>query len=318
MAAPNMTASRFGDALAAGSDVTQLFMKVFAGEILTAFETECVTMTRQLVRTIANGKSAQFPTSWKASAALHTPGNMIIGDTILHNEKVITIDGLLVSHAFIANIDEAMSHYDVRSIYSRELGVALGSALDKYTFQELALGAAVTTPTHGSDNGYAGTVLTEDSDVTGKKILTVADDLASYIMTAAQTLDAHDVPKTDRYCILPPASYWLLLNSDKAVNRDYTNGGSVQEGKVWRIGGVEIVESNNIPTSNLTTGLHQVDMTKSIGFIYHKTAVATVKLLDVALESDYLVTHQGTLMVAKVAAGHGYLRPEAIVYLKKE
>jgi hypothetical protein len=29
-----------------------------------------------------------------------------------HNERVISIDGLLISDAFIANIDEAMNHYD--------------------------------------------------------------------------------------------------------------------------------------------------------------------------------------------------------------
>jgi hypothetical protein len=318
MAAPNMTPSRLGQVNASG-DVDALFLKVFAGEVLTAFETKSVTLDRQLVRTITSGKSATFPTSWKASAAFHTPGNMIVGNAIKHNERAITIDGLLVADTFISSIDEAMNHYDVRSVYSGELGKALAVTLDQFTFRELQIGANVTTPTHGTGAGYAGTVLTEDADVAGKKIQTDADDLASYIMDGASTLDTHDVPDEDRYCILNPMLYWLLIKSDFAVNRDYSDGGSVRTGKIWEIAGVEIVKSNNIPTENLSSeAQHAVNMTKALGYIYHKSAVGTVKLMDVALEADYLITYQGTLMVGKVAAGHGYLRPEAIVALAAE
>jgi hypothetical protein len=35
--------------------------------------------------------------------------------------------------------------------------------------------------------------------------------------------------------------------------------------------------------------------------------------MDLALESEYLITHQGTLMVAKYAVGHDSLRPEGAV-----
>ena len=35
-----------------------LFLKVFAGEVMTAFAESCVTEQRHQVRTISNGKSA--------------------------------------------------------------------------------------------------------------------------------------------------------------------------------------------------------------------------------------------------------------------
>jgi hypothetical protein len=44
----------------------------------------------------------------------------------------------------------------------------------------------------------------------------------------------------------------------------------------------------------------------------HKSAVATVKLLDLGMEAAYDIRRQGTLMVAKYAVGHGSLRPEAL------
>ena len=43
--------------------------------------------------------------------------------------------------------------------------------------------------------------------------------------------------------------------------------------------------------------------------------MGTVKLMDMAMESQYDIRRQGTLMVAKYAMGHGVLRPAAAVEL---
>ena len=44
-------------------------------------------------------------------------------------------------------------------------------------------------------------------------------------------------------------------------------------------------------------------------------AIATVKLMDLAIESEYQVNRQGTLTVAKYAMGHNVLRPASCVLL---
>lgn len=45
-----------------GAGVTDaLFLKLYGGELLTAFETALVTGDKHTVRNIKNGKSAQFP-----------------------------------------------------------------------------------------------------------------------------------------------------------------------------------------------------------------------------------------------------------------
>ena len=53
----NATPSRLG-AINGGSDKDALFLKVFAGEVLTAFAEKNVMMDKHMVRTISNGKSA--------------------------------------------------------------------------------------------------------------------------------------------------------------------------------------------------------------------------------------------------------------------
>lgn len=54
----NMVPSRLGQKDGAGS-ATALFLKVYGGEVLTAFEETNVMMERHVVRSISSGKSAQ-------------------------------------------------------------------------------------------------------------------------------------------------------------------------------------------------------------------------------------------------------------------
>lgn len=54
----NATVARIGQINQDG-DVDALFLKVYAGEILAAFERKNVMLERNIVRTISSGKSAQ-------------------------------------------------------------------------------------------------------------------------------------------------------------------------------------------------------------------------------------------------------------------
>jgi len=79
-----------------------MFLKVFSGEVLQAFETATVMKPLHMVRTISSGKSAQFPLTGIATANYHTPGQDLLTDgsyvsQIKHAEKVISIDDLLTS-----------------------------------------------------------------------------------------------------------------------------------------------------------------------------------------------------------------------------
>ena len=102
----NATPASIGRVNAGGTE-DALFLKVFSGEVLTAFERASVTQGAEMVRSISNGKSASFPVMGRIAAAYHTPGAEIVGTDVNHNEKVITINDLLVSSAFLSNIEEA-------------------------------------------------------------------------------------------------------------------------------------------------------------------------------------------------------------------
>lgn len=307
----NAVPSRIGQADGAG-DADALFLKVFAGEVLTAFSESTVFIPRHMTRSISSGKSAQFPASWKGGAAYHTPGTELVGTTVAHNERVIVIDDLLVADRFIANIDEAKSHYDVRREYSRDMGRALARVMDNNVAQVGLLAARASATVTGGNGGTA---------ITSANSLTTAADLRQAIFDAAAALDSKDVPEEDRFVFLKPAQYYMLVNSgDAALSVDYNPGGngSIRDGKIYRLAGMEIVKTNHLPQSNVTTGpaAYQGNFSTVSALVMQRMAVGTVKLLDLATEMAWDIRRQGTLMVAKYAVGHGILRPECAVEIK--
>tara|TARA_R110000764_G_scaffold49631_2_gene109652 strand:- start:4141 stop:5124 length:984 start_codon:yes stop_codon:yes gene_type:complete len=310
--------SRLGeDSAVSGTDAKGLFLKVFAGEVLTAFNTNNIAMPLHNVRTIASGKSAQFPLTGISSTGSHTAGAEIVPTAINHSEKIITIDDLLVSSAFISNIDEAMNHYDVRSIYSKQIGEALAKKADKDIFNAIANasvgkdGAGAVLP-QADDSIASGATLASGSTNAAISGQTAADS----IFAALQTLDEKNI-SGERYVVVNPAIYYSMFKGTTAnmagfMSSDFGSGGNATSGQVPMIGGAKVYMSNNLPaeTDYNGTGAGNRDVQ---ALVFTKQAAGTVKLLDLGVESEYLIQNQGTLMVAKYAMGHDALRGECAV-----
>ena len=322
----NATTSRLGLVNNTGTDFNELFLKVFSGEVLTSFaENNIFNESMHTVRTIANGKSAQFPVLGTATAAYHTVDTPLVGaNQIKANEKIISIDDLLISQAFISSLDEMKNHYDVRQTYSSELGKALARTYDQNVAKVIANASRASTNLSG---GNGGVVLTLASGNTASANVT-GDELAAAIYDIAQTFDERDIPPTDRFCVLPPAEYYKLAETaTRTIDTDFNpqGNGSFASGRVQMIAGIPVMMSNNVPQSNVgsnpsgANNTYSGDDSKTLGLVFHKSAVGTVKLQDMTTEisgSDYGIMYQGTLLVAKYALGHGILRPEAAATIK--
>jgi hypothetical protein len=322
----NATPASIGRVNASGSE-DALFLKVFSGEVLTAFERSSVTQGAEMVRSISNGKSASFPVMGRIDAAYHTPGTEIVGTDVKHNEKVITINDLLVSSAFLSNIEEAKNHWDVRSSYSSEIGRALAFQKDKHVLQTIGQAAQAAANITGGD---AGTVLT-NTGIASATAATAANAMIDSLFDAASALDSHYVPKEGRKAFIRLEEYYKLANATNAVNIDFSGGanGGVAEGKVMRVAGIELIPTAHFVASNITTGVdagsatqggstpQAVNLANYVCLVSHPSAAGTVQLMNLATEMEYDIRRQGTLMVAKYAMGHGVLRPEAAVGIKE-
>ena len=315
----NATASRLGainGAVANYAEQNAMFLKVFGGEVMTAFEENNVMKDLHVSRTISSGKSAQFPVTGKANAAYHVVGTPLLGtQNIKHAERVINIDDVLIADTFIADIDDAKNHYDIRSEYSRLLGMALAKKFDEQTMRVVGLAARASTTVTGGSGGSA---------ITSANSGTSGADMAAAIFDAAQALDEKDVPENDRYALVKPAQYYNLVQTTDVINRDWGGRGAFSEGEVLKVAGIHIVKTNNLPSTNVAavTGENNTysgNFSTTTGLVFHREAIGTVKLMDLAVEQtsgDYNIMYQGTLIAAKYLMGSGILRPECAVEIK--
>ena len=347
-----------------GADKNALFLKVFSGEVLQVFEENNALLPLVRQRTISSGKSAQFPVTGVATAKYHTPGESIMAsgtdtaspaDGILdtskyltnmsHSERVISIDGMLVSSAFIGDIDEAKNHYDVRSAYSTQIGRELAYHADRALIRTAIAGARADKDRFGgTDANFKG----ESIDIAAGGTASAAEIITG-IHSVAQKMDEKNVPSDGRYIMMNPSSYYSVLNDSsdsvlRAINRDFggEGNGSVARGEILQVAGVRILKTNHLPSGTDAAGSifkdslinndvydeHDPAASPAIGVGYSATAayntvgvafqtegLGTVKLLDLAMESEYQLDRLGTLMVAKYAMGHGVLREECLYEL---
>lgn len=309
-----------------------LFMKVFSGEVLTAFARNTVMMSRHQVRTIDHGKSASFAVMGRTRAKYLAPGESLDDQRkkFEHNEKVIAIDGLLTADCLITDIDDAMNHYDVRVEYSRQLGEALAQSADCAVINEIANMAAkdaVEAKENIPDNGVGAEKVQGTGKafefVTGLDISQSADygnKIIEGLLAARAQMTKNYVPMGDRYCLLTPEGYSAVI---KALMPDAANYQALFDpntGKLQTICGFEVIEVPHLLNDGVD-GKHTLnekyEAAKLQGIVFHRSAVGTVKLKDLAMERARRAEYQADQIIAKYAMGHGGLRPEAVgVFVK--
>lgn len=306
----DVTVSRLGQVNLAG-DAKAIFLKVYSGEVLTAFNAVNKFADRHTIRDIQAGKSAQFPATGHASASYHTPGNQLVGKTIPHAERVITIDDLLVSDVFIADIDAAMNHYDVRSEYTKQQGEALSKVFDTNVARVGILAARDTATIAGMPGGSFINA--------GANVRTDGSLIKSAMFAAAQKLDENNVVETDRFAFVRPATYYAAAATTDLINKDWAGRGSLADGTIETLAGITIVKTNHLPQSDDSAVLpakYAGDFSNTGFLVMNRSAVGTVRLMNLSMQMEYLTTHQATLMVARYAVGHGILRPECAVEIR--
>lgn len=295
-----------------------LFLKVFSGEVITSFEKHTVVLDKHQIRTIKNGKQAQFPVLGQMpDAEYHTPGEEIVGQEIKQNERTISIDKLLISHVFLADIDEAMSHFEVRSKYSSMMGQKLAQTFDNHVMRELILAAQASATVTGGDGGLVIT----DAELADATEATKIAAWVDMLFTAAQNFDDKFVTGK-RYCLLKPADYYNLIrgvqtNGISVLNRDYGGEGSYADGKLLKVAGIELIPTPMLPTADYSgQDFHKANATNTKAIIFTENAVGTVKLLDLSIQHAWDIRRQGTLIVGRYAMGHGILQPECAIQAK--
>ena len=244
--------TRPGQSNATG-DARALYLKLFSGEMFKGFQHNAIARDLVMRRTLQNGKSLQFIYTGHTKAEFHTPGNSILGDSNGAPpvaEKTITVDDLLISSAFLYDLDETLSHYDMRSEISRKIGYALAQKYDRLIFRALTRGARAASPITKTNYVEPGGTQIRVGTTTSASDAYNAQKLTTAFFDAAAALDEKGVSQDGRVGVLNPRQYYALIQevgNNGLINRD-EQGSALQSGQgIVEIAGIKIYKSMNIP-----------------------------------------------------------------------
>jgi len=234
-------------------DSRALYLKLFSGEMFKGFQRNAIARDLITKRTLKNGKSLQFIYTGRTTAEYHVPGQSILGNSDGAPpvaEKTITIDDLLISSAFVYELDETLAHYELRGEISKKIGYALAQKYDRLIFRAIAKGARIASPITkanfiepGGTQIQVGAGSDADDALNSGKLVTAFYD-------AAAALDEKGVSGDGRCAVLNPRQYYALIQdvaTSNLINRD-VQGSALQGGQgIMEIAGIKIYKSMNAP-----------------------------------------------------------------------
>jgi hypothetical protein len=242
-------------------------------------------------------------------------------------EKTIIMDDLLISSAFVYDLDETLAHYSLRGEISKKIGYALAEAYDKKIFRTIAKAAREAHPitaAPGPEPGGSTIALGDGNEFNAQAIV-------DSFFEASSILDEKNLPREGRFAVLSPRQYYALVSQvdSNILNRDYGNTqGNLNSGEgLYEIAGISIKRSNNLPFMLGGGNVARVDgenndysgdFSKHCGLIYQKDAAAVVTSIGPSVQTtgaDVKTMYQGDIIVGRLAMGAGTLNPAAAIEL---
>ena len=232
-----------------------LYLKLFSGEMFKGFQRN--TIARDLItkRTLKNGRSLQFIFTGRTKSEFHVPGNSILGNTDGSPpvaEVTIECDDLLISSAFVYELDETLAHYDLRGEISRKIGYALAENYDRRIFRAISKAARQPAPVSMTNFKEPGGSIVKVGAANSTAATDAYDSakLVQAFFEAAAILDEKGVSTDGRVAVLNPRQYYELIRNcatNNLINRDET-GDALQSAKgILDIAGIKVYKSMNIP-----------------------------------------------------------------------
>ena len=235
------------------AEARALYLKLFSGEMFKGFQNNAIARDLVMKRTLKNGRSLQFIYTGRTTAEYHVPGQSIMGNDAGAPpvaEKTITIDDLLISSAFLYELDETLAHYDLRSEISRKIGYALAEKYDRLIFRAVTRGARAKNPVMKSGAEEPGGTQIQVGGGTDANDAYSATALVDAFYDAAAALDEKGVSTEGRVGVLNPRQYYKLIQQvgeNGLINRDEQGTARQRGNGIVEIAGIKIYKSMNIP-----------------------------------------------------------------------
>ena len=293
--------------------------EIWSDEIIAAYQKNL--KKAPLVKRIAmNGKKGDVihipkPTRGDANAKAADTAVTIIANT--ESELQVTINRHFEYSRLIEDIVEVQALSSLRQFYTEDAGYALSVQVDNDLHAAgtgFGDGGAVVFSPAATDYQHTGCFFNDNGTTTQytDDTLVAGDEFTdAFFRDMIQKMDDNNVPMEGRNLIIPPATRNAIMGIDRYVSSDFVSGGTVNNGLIGNLYGVDVYVSANCRTIEAAGDNTASSVDTRAALLFHTEAVVMAEQLAVRSQTQYKQEYLSTLYTADTLYGVQVYRPEA-------
>ena len=341
MALDNITPATPNQGIA-GSNPFDILLPTWSGEVLHSYDSYKMFEPLVTSRVISSGHELEIPVTGKVDVKeVWGRGEAIEGGGGPTSSFKIGLDERpMAAHFELDRIDLMVQQFEYRSEMARQCGEALAKKRDAQIAQLLVKAAVqsqsqAVLDTTGLDSRYGGQVVTAADTASADEAGALA--ILAAIEADGVRLQELDVDPTGSVCAVSPAMFHAIRRlgvadaaADVGVMQPMfggvaemggmgaapTQGLSITDSLVYF--GTKLMPTNAVPSTNVTTGdaNYQVDATNTTALIWKPEAVASIRKMDLTVDTFRDIRRNSELLVASMYSGGGIMRSELATQVK--
>jgi N4-gp56 family major capsid protein len=293
--------------------------EIWSDEIIAAYQKN-LKMAPLVKRIAMAGKKGDVihipkPTRGDANAKAADTAVTIIANT--ESELTITINRHFEYSRLIEDIVEVQALSSLRQFYTEDAGYALAVQVDNDLHAAgtgFGNGGAIVFSPAETDYQHTGCFFNDNGTTTQytDDTLVAGDEFTdAFFRDMIQKLDDNNVPMEGRNLIIPPATRNAIMGIDRYVSSDFVSGGTVNNGLIGNLYGVDVYVSANCRTIESAADNTAGTVDTRAALLFHTEAVVMAEQMAVRSQTQYKQEYLSTLYTADTLYGVQVYRPEA-------
>ena len=301
------------------TEAAKFVPEIWSDVIIAAYQKN-LKMAPLVKRIAMTGKKGDVnhipkPTGGDANAKAADTAVTIIANT--ESELTVTINRHFEYSRLIEDIVEVQALSSLRQFYTEDAGYALAVQVDNdlhVAGTGFGDGGAVVFSPAATDYQHTGCFFNDNGTTTQytDDTLVAGDEFTdAFFRDMIQKMDDNNVPMENRYLIIPPATRNAIMGIDRYVSSDFVSGGTVNNGLIGNLYGVDVYVSANCRTIEAAGDNTASSVDTRAALLFHKDAVVMAEQLAVRSQTQYKQEYLSTLYTADTLYGVQVYRPEA-------
>jgi len=293
--------------------------EIWSDEIIAAYQKN-LKMAPLVKRLAMTGKKGDVihipkPTRGDANAKAADTAVTIIANT--ESELTVTINRHFEYSRLIEDIVEVQALSSLRQFYTEDAGYALAVQVDNDLHAAgtgFGDGGAIVFSPAETDYQHSGCFFNDGGTTTQytDDTLVAGDEFTdAFFRDMIQKLDDNNVPMENRNLIIPPATRNAIMGIDRYVSSDFVSGGTVNNGLIGNLYGVDVYVSANCRTIEAAGDNTAGTVDTRAALLFHNEAVVMAEQMAVRSQTQYKQEYLSTLYTADTLYGVQVYRPEA-------